>query len=289
MYCEFCGSSLDEGVLACPVCGNARSDTLPSRRAAPAPPRAPEVEVMPGPQCPQHPGMPLVGKCPRCGREVCVRCAPEAAFDDFTCTDCKGLTQAHALAPAGAQCALHPQAAAAFICSRCGSFACNACRAFGAGSEGLCARCATASGPLASRSSRFLANLIDNLAVALPAILVVVGGAILGSVAKLKRVDELMIPLGVMGALLGAGAELAAQMSWGQSIGKRLLAIKVVRLNGDPIELWRVIVLRNLVVHFAAQLCGIVGLVDALLIFGAEQRCLHDYLADSKVIEVPRG
>ncbi len=289
MYCEFCGSSLDEGALACPVCGNPRSDTLPSRKAAPVPPRAPEVEVMPGPQCSRHEGMPLVGKCPRCGREVCVRCAPEAAFDNFTCTDCRGMTQAHALAPMGATCALHPQAPAAFICARCGSFACAECRAVGPGSDGLCARCATASGPLASRGSRFLANLIDNLAIAVPAIVAVVGGLLLAQLANLKRADELMIPLGVMGAILGAGAELAAQVTWGQSIGKRLLAIKVVRANGDPIELWRILVLRNLVIHVAAQLCGIIGLVDALLIFGAEQRCLHDYLADSKVIEVPRG
>jgi hypothetical protein len=41
-------------------------------------------------------------------------------------------------------------------------------------------------------------------------------------------------------------------------------------------------------VHAIAQLCGLVGLVDALMIFGDEQRCLHDYLADSIVVEAPK-
>jgi uncharacterized RDD family membrane protein YckC len=84
--------------------------------------------------------------------------------------------------------------------------------------------------------------------------------------------------------LVGCGAQIVAQATWGQSLGKRLLKIKVVRLSGQPMELWRILILRNLVVHVVSQACGIVALVDALLIFGEDQRCIHDHLADSKVV-----
>jgi len=61
-----------------------------------------------------------------------------------------------------------------------------------------------------------------------------------------------------------------------------------VRLDGQPIGLWRLLLLRNVMVQVVAQLCGVIGLIDVLMIFGDEQRCLHDYLADSMVIDVPK-
>ena len=61
---------------------------------------------------------------------------------------------------------------------------------------------------------------------------------------------------------------LGADRYWLRS-RKRLLGIKVVRLSGQPIELWRLILLRNIAIHAIAQLCGLVGIVDAVMIFSA--------------------
>lgn len=289
MYCEFCGTSMDEGVNVCGVCGNPRRSAEPPAAKA-AVFEEPRSFVLEGPRCPVHDTMPLVGNCPRCGKQVCVRCAPDAALDNFTCTDCKGMTVAHQAAPAGAKCALHPQVAAAFICSRCGSFACASCRAADLTSEGLCTRCAGSDGMvLATRGSRFFANLIDNLVVLGPMLAGVIVVAVIGAATQHGKNSELLaIPGMILGLLAGAGLQVMAQVNWGQSFGKRALGIKVVRLNGQPIELWRLIFLRNVAVHAVAQLCGLVGLVDAVMIFSADQRCLHDYLADSKVVQAPR-
>lgn len=74
----------------------------------------------------------------------------------------------------------------------------------------------------------------------------------------------------------------------GQTIGKRALSIKVVRKDGDRVLLTRFIFLRYLpvtLIGFVPFIGGIVGLVDALMIFGAERRCMHDLIADTIVIE----
>ncbi len=297
MYCEFCGTSMDEGALVCGVCGNQRQESATLRRE-PAPAAVAEtVELVAGPPCPKHAGMPLVGQCPRCGKQVCVRCAPDAALDNFTCTDCKGLTVAHQVAPSGASCAVHPGVTAAFICGRCGSFACNACRAVSLGSEGLCVRCGESPGQvLASRGSRFGANFIDTLVVMVPMIVSMFAVPLFSATTHrsshggdAELLGLLVFPAMFAGLLLGAGVQVAAQVHWGQSLGKRAFGIRVVRMSGQPIELWRLILLRNVVIHVVAQLCGLIGLVDAVMIFGAEQRCLHDYFADSKVVIASSG
>lgn len=72
--------------------------------------------------------------------------------------------------------------------------------------------------------------------------------------------------------------------SHGQSIGKKVMHIKIV----DDIDLKNAGAIRNLVLR--TWLNGLmIGnllyfLVDSLLIFRAERKCLHDYIAKTKVI-----
>ncbi len=87
-------------------------------------------------------------------------------------------------------------------------------------------------------------------------------------------------------ALLGVQLYLASS---GQSIGKRMLRLRVVRTDGSPASLARIVFLRNGVIVLLGSLCGVVSLVDALMIFGEERRCLHDQLADTIVVNVARG
>jgi uncharacterized RDD family membrane protein YckC len=69
----------------------------------------------------------------------------------------------------------------------------------------------------------------------------------------------------------------------GQSIGKKLTGIKVVRADGSKASLGRIVLLRNLL-NLLLNMIPLYGLVDALMIFGDRQQCAHDKIADTIVI-----
>lgn len=73
----------------------------------------------------------------------------------------------------------------------------------------------------------------------------------------------------------------------GQSIGKWLVNIKVVRRDGSRASLGRIFWLRNFV-NWIPSAIPIVGnfywVVDSLFIFGARQQCIHDLIADTIVV-----
>jgi uncharacterized RDD family membrane protein YckC len=73
----------------------------------------------------------------------------------------------------------------------------------------------------------------------------------------------------------------------GQTIGKKMVGIKVVRTDGTRASLGRIFWLRN-VVNGIPQVIPFVGyiymLVDHLFIFGDKRQCLHDKIADTIVV-----
>lgn len=73
----------------------------------------------------------------------------------------------------------------------------------------------------------------------------------------------------------------------GQTIGKKLLGIKVARTDGSRASLARIFWLRNVVngvITMVPFLGPLYALVDACMIFGEQRRCCHDYIADTIVI-----
>jgi uncharacterized RDD family membrane protein YckC len=70
----------------------------------------------------------------------------------------------------------------------------------------------------------------------------------------------------------------------GQSIGKKLVNIKVVRTDGSAVSLSRFFWLRN-VVNSLIGFVPLYGFIDVLFIFGESRQCLHDKIADTMVIK----
>jgi len=73
----------------------------------------------------------------------------------------------------------------------------------------------------------------------------------------------------------------------GQTIGKALLKIRIVRSDGSPASFARIVGLRYLTTSVLASIPvvgTIYGLVDVLMIFRASRRCLHDHIADTIVV-----
>ena len=76
-----------------------------------------------------------------------------------------------------------------------------------------------------------------------------------------------------------------------QTIGKKLVGIKVARKDGSRASLARIFLLRNVVNGLVGMVLlvvpfigGFYSIIDSLMIFGEQRRCIHDYIADTIVI-----
>ncbi len=161
--------------------------------------------------------------------------------------------------------------------------------------------------PLAERGTRLLAASIDELillAIALP--------MVFGAVPGLMSMTEGGIDLESLGtnevvrALVGGPGttvSAVALLCWcvitawlvannGQSIGKRMLGIKVVRTDGSRASFARIFLLRNVVNGLPCLLpsLGVLyQLIDPLFIFQQSRKCLHDMIADTIVVRCTAG
>lgn len=74
-----------------------------------------------------------------------------------------------------------------------------------------------------------------------------------------------------------------------QTLGKMALGIKIVTLDGENADLKRILLLRVLPVTLVSVVPGIgsvLSTLDALFIFRADQRCIHDHIAGTRVVNV---
>ena len=166
---------------------------------------------------------------------------------------------------------------------------------------------------LAERSTRLLATAIDEL-ILLGITLPMVFGAVPALATRLAQTDlqledtsSIESALGAISVndvlhamLTGPGAIITvlALIAWcvitawsvaanGQSIGKRLVGIKVVRKDGSRASLARIFLLRN-VANSLPMLLPYLGLlyqlIDPLLIYQPARQCIHDKIADTIVV-----
>jgi uncharacterized RDD family membrane protein YckC len=73
----------------------------------------------------------------------------------------------------------------------------------------------------------------------------------------------------------------------GQTIGKLAMSTKITGMDGSLPNFTKIYVLRYFVIGAFRQvplIGGLITLVDALVIFGKDRRCLHDYIAGTQVI-----
>lgn len=150
---------------------------------------------------------------------------------------------------------------------------------------------------LAGRWTRFAAALVDGLllmAITMPVTLLT-GFAARFEAQEVSFLEQMtMSLLGIAMMLLVNGYPLATR---GQTIGKMVTNIQIVDVQtGGLLPFLRVYVYRYLwmlplsvVVELVPgksdnHLVSIVGVVNTLFIFGPARRCLHDYIAGSKVV-----
>lgn len=152
--------------------------------------------------------------------------------------------------------------------------------------------------PLAGRGARLAAYLIDQFIVMLFALpgLFMIAMQLLSNHQSLQDITAADIQsslagLGVMilGMLIPAIVQIVLISIRGQSLGKMMLGIQIVRyVDEENPGFLRAIVLRAFVPGLIGSIPYIgmlFSLLDALFIFRADKRCLHDHIADTKVVE----
>lgn len=141
--------------------------------------------------------------------------------------------------------------------------------------------------PLATLSQRLSAALLDGVPMAAIYHLTLTGlpdenGS--GGSPQLLYLCALLL-------LLLAACNLYLLATRGQTIGKKLLHIRIVALeNDDHPGLMRVFWLRSFLNALIASiplfgLIPVYSIVDVLFIFGGDRRCLHDRLAATRVVQ----
>ena len=154
---------------------------------------------------------------------------------------------------------------------------------------------------LAERGTRLGASMIDGLVMLLlfaPAMLAGIGLGDLGGTADatppaiLVWAEAHPVVTQIVGDIAGLLVFFAVNGYWlhtrGQSVGKRLLGIRIVRSSGERATLSRIIFAR----YVPTQAMGMVpvigmlyALIDILFIFGDSRQCLHDRIADTIVVK----
>jgi uncharacterized RDD family membrane protein YckC len=153
---------------------------------------------------------------------------------------------------------------------------------------------------MASRGSRLGAALLDGLIAFLAGIPILIAlGSNLAAIGASGATDTTAITMAILQNARGGLA--VSGLLWlgliavtivlvhrnAQTLGKKMVGIKVVRSDGSRATLGRIFWLRN-VVNLLPSLIPIVGnlygLIDSLFIFSDKRQCLHDKIADTIVI-----
>jgi len=139
---------------------------------------------------------------------------------------------------------------------------------------------------LAGRGARLAAAIIDYLcviAVAIPGFAGFVYAETTGASAAASGIASLVFALGI--GIVGL-LQASYIVRDGQTIGKKLMKIRIVDYVDGEIPPWHRILGIRYIANMALRQIPFYFFVDVLLIFGKDQRCIHDYIAGTKVVEV---
>ena len=144
---------------------------------------------------------------------------------------------------------------------------------------------AAGSDALASRGSRLAASLIDGLAAVVILLPALASIFFVGENESLSTTGVLFAVLSGIAFLGFAVYQLSMLVREGQTLGKKAMNIRIVNYSDGQIpSAGRLLGMRYIVNSLLGNI-PFYTFLDVLLIFGNERRCIHDYLAGTKVVE----
>lgn len=144
---------------------------------------------------------------------------------------------------------------------------------------------------LAGRGERLGAAILDGLIAAILVVGPLAFSTDFDAIAQ-RRYDGAFTGPGTTVALIGMlfliGITIYLVHKNGQTLGKKIVGIKVVRSDFSRASLSRIFWLRNLancIPGAIPYLGNVYGLIDHLFIFGERRQCVHDKIADTVVVK----
>ena len=150
--------------------------------------------------------------------------------------------------------------------------------------------------PLATRSSRFFSALIDGILSLVIMLPLQINFGVLANFPHIKPLSAgETAGWGAAGFVLWCALHGYFLATRGQTVGKRLLGIQIVDAGtGQRPPIAKLLFARYLPTAVVANIPivgGFVALLDALMIFREDRRCLHDLIAGTRVVgyQAPEG
>jgi uncharacterized RDD family membrane protein YckC len=141
---------------------------------------------------------------------------------------------------------------------------------------------------LAERGTRLAAVLLDGVLMIPAAIVGGIGAAVgRGSDGKPGAVFGIAMALVGLWIIAVAVYQIYLLSTKGQTVGKRWMKIRIVKLDGSAPGFVHAVLLRifvNALIGFVPYLGAIYSLVDTLFIFREDRRCIHDLIASTRVV-----
>lgn len=142
---------------------------------------------------------------------------------------------------------------------------------------------------LASLGSRFAGAFIDGIAAAI----VVVPYMMMSGYWTRAQAGEVgasdLLEMALIGMIIFLVLHGYLLNKYGQTIGKRLVGTRIVSAtDGTILPLGKIFGLRMVPIQLGSLIPVIgnfIGLIDVLFIFRNDRRCLHDFIAGTKVIK----
>lgn len=125
---------------------------------------------------------------------------------------------------------------------------------------------------LAERLSRLKAVLIDDLISFIPIVLIVYDNPFVRHLGFIALVFFIMMQVWLLSTK-------------GQTLGKRMLRIRIVQVGTDSNGGFKTNVLYRAIPGTILIAIPFVNLVNALFIFRKDRRCIHDFIAKTQVID----
>ncbi len=139
---------------------------------------------------------------------------------------------------------------------------------------------------VAERGSRFLARLFDLLMTFACA---VIPRWLVKTVDGDPGEGSFAAAVGGLFALMFLGYQWYLIAATGQSLAKRFLRIKIVKMDGSSPGFVSGVLLREWLlgaIGLIPTIGPVIGLANSLWIFGGERRCIHDLIAGTRVVRV---